>query len=197
GRFAVVVLVLDLIPGLAQELDVRANFIVRRAACGRAHDEAARIAAPRFAHQTAKARAVVRALNLAGNADVVNRRHVHQKAPRQGHVAGDARALLAQRFLGNLHDHILPRPQHFGNELRTALRRVPAMMSAVRTMSVALKTPASPVASPVTTISSIAPSVVASTRPPVIPAASTALRSLEAGTRVAANARRITPHKFF
>jgi len=38
---------------------------------------------------------------------------------------------------------------------------------------------------------------VASTRPPVIPAASTALRSLEAGTRVAANARRITPHKFF
>src|SRR5208337_1782622 len=60
----------------------------------------------------------------------------------------------------------------------------------------ALKTPASPVASPVTTISSIAAPVVASTRPTVIPAASTALRPLEAGARVAADARRITPHKF-
>src|SRR5208282_1487204 len=54
----------------------------------------------------------------------------------------------------------------------------------------------SPVASPVTTISSIAAPVVASTRPTVIPAASTALRPLEAGARVAADARRITPHKF-
>lgn len=84
------------------------------------------------------------------------------------------------------------------------------MMPALRTMSAALKTPASPVASsvapaiasPVTTIStvapiaSIAPSVVPSTRPPVIPAASPALWPLEAGTRVAADAGRITPHKF-
>jgi len=37
---------------------------------------------------------------------------------------------------------------------------------------------------------------VASTRPAVIPAASAALRPLEAGARVAADARRITPHKF-
>jgi len=39
-------------------------------------------------------------------------------------------------------------------------------------------------------------SFVASTRPPVIPGASAALRPLEAGTRVAADARRIAPHKF-
>jgi hypothetical protein len=68
-------------------------------------------------------------------------------------------------------------------------------------MSAALETPASPVASAITPISavaaitSIASAIVASTRPAVIPAAPAALRPLEAGARVAADARRITPHK--
>jgi len=66
----------------------------------------------------------------------------------------------------------------------------------VRSMSAALKTPASPVASPITAVTTIAASVVAATRPPVIPAAPAALRPLEAGARVATDARRIAARKF-
>jgi hypothetical protein len=40
-------------------------------------------------------------------------------------VAGDARALFAQRFLGDLHDDFLARLQHFGNQLRAAVLFVP------------------------------------------------------------------------
>src|SRR5215471_7861134 len=46
---AVIVLLFDLVPGLAQKLDVRPDFVVRRASCRRAHDEPSGIAAPRFA----------------------------------------------------------------------------------------------------------------------------------------------------
>src|SRR5208283_3996527 len=192
-RFPVVVFVLDLVPRSAQELDVRANFIVRGFACRRAHDEAAGIASPRLANQPAKPRAVFRAGNLAGHANVVNRRHVHQEASRQCHVAGNACALLAQGLLGNLDHDVLARLQHFGNELRTPLWRVPALMSAMRTamwatlkstaapVSSAVASPiASPVSSAVTTISAIPTSVAPSTRPAVIPAAPTAHRPLKA-----------------
>src|ERR1019366_6678030 len=48
------------------------------------------------------------ARNLARDADVVHRRHVHQEAAGQGDVRGDARALLPQRLLGDLHDDLLP-----------------------------------------------------------------------------------------
>src|ERR1019366_8567462 len=48
------------------------------------------------------------ARNLARDADVVHRGHVHQEAARQGDVRGDARALLPQRLLGDLHDDFLP-----------------------------------------------------------------------------------------
>src|SRR5580692_7126362 len=45
--------------------------------------------------------------NLARNPGMVHRRHVHQKPSRQCDVAGDACALLADRFLGNLHQDFL------------------------------------------------------------------------------------------
>jgi hypothetical protein len=35
-------------------------------------------------------------------------------------VTGDARALFAERLLGNLDDYILTSLEHFGNELRAA-----------------------------------------------------------------------------
>ena len=79
---------------------------------------------------------VFRRADAARNADVIHRGHVHQEAAGQRDVAGDARALLAQRFLGDLHDDFLARLQHFGNQLRTALRRVPAVAV---TLAVALR----------------------------------------------------------
>ena len=45
--------------------------------------------------------------NLARNAGVIHRRHVDQEAARQRDVAGDARAFLADRLLGNLDQDFL------------------------------------------------------------------------------------------
>src|SRR4029077_7994936 len=50
GRLAVFALFLNLIPGFAEEFNVGANFVVGCAARGGANDEAARIAAARFAN---------------------------------------------------------------------------------------------------------------------------------------------------
>ena len=42
-------------------------------------------------------------------------RHIDQEAARQSDVAGDARALFAERFLGDLDDDVLAGFQHFGD----------------------------------------------------------------------------------
>src|SRR5204863_8073279 len=52
----------------------------------------------------------------------MNRGHIDKEAARQSDVAGDARALLAERLFGDLDDHVLAGLQHFGNELGTARR---------------------------------------------------------------------------
>src|SRR5262249_3198297 len=137
-RFALVVLFLNFIPGLAEKLDVGADFVVRCTACGRSNDEAAGESATRFADQAAEARAVFRAGNFARDANVVDGRHVNEEAARQSDVAGDARALLTERLLRNLHDDFLARLQHFRNELRTARRAAVSAETLAAVMSVAM-----------------------------------------------------------
>src|SRR5580704_7150357 len=122
GRLALLAALFDFVPALAEEFDVGADFVVRGAARGGAHDEAAGIAIACFADQTAEARTILGRDNFARNAGVMDRGHVHQEAARQSDVAGDARALFAERLLGDLDDHVLTGLQHFGNELRTARR---------------------------------------------------------------------------
>src|SRR6266436_53866 len=134
---AFLVLLLDFVPGLAEELDVSADFLIGGATCRGAHDEAAGIAAAGFADKAAEARAVFRAGDFARDADVVDRRHVNQEAAGERDVTCDARALFAERFLGDLHDDILPRLEHFGNELRPERRSVSTVMPAMRTVSAA------------------------------------------------------------
>ena len=114
-RFALIVLVLDVVPCGAEELDVSANFVVGGVACCGSNDEAAWECAARFADQAAETRTIFRAGDFARDADVVNRRHVDEEAARQSDVTGDARALLAERFLGDLNDYFLTSLQHFGN----------------------------------------------------------------------------------
>jgi hypothetical protein len=60
----------------------------------------------------------------------MNGGHIDEEAARERDVAGDASALFAERFLGDLDDYILTGFQHFGNELRTA-RRAGMPMTAV------------------------------------------------------------------
>src|SRR5271157_685988 len=123
-RLALFALLLDFVPGLAEEIDVRANFFVGRFACCGAYDEAAGIAAAGFANQTPQPRTVIRTGNLPRNADVIDRWHVNQEAARKRHVTCNARALLAERLLRDLDNDILTRFEHFRNELRPALRSV-------------------------------------------------------------------------
>ena len=50
-------------------------------------------------------------LDAPRHADVIDRRHVDEKAPRQGDVAGDARPLAGDRVFRHLHDDLLPLAQ--------------------------------------------------------------------------------------
>src|SRR6202162_2889569 len=137
GSFALLAAFLDFVPGSAEEFDVGANFFVGGAACRGAHDEAAGIAAARFADEAAQTRAIIGAGDFARDADVIDGRHVHEKTSGQSDVTGDARALFAERLFGDLDDYILAGLEHFGNELRAARRAgvmavaslVPAIMT--------------------------------------------------------------------
>src|SRR6202035_3567047 len=137
GSFALFALLLDVVPGFAEEVNVGADFVIGGAAgCG-SNDEAAGIGVAGFADQTAKARTIFRRDDLARNAGVMNGRHVHEKTSGQSDVTGDARALFAERLLGDLDDYVLTGLEHFRNELRAARRAgvmpmaslVPAVMT--------------------------------------------------------------------
>ena len=75
--------------------------------------------------------------DFARNAGVIERGHVHQEAAGQGDVAGDARAFLAERFLGDLDDDFLALLEHVRDELSAARRlramAVPAAVAVLRT----------------------------------------------------------------
>ena len=127
-RLSLFALLLDFVPGLSQELDVGADFIIRGAARGSTYDESAGIATLGLADQPAQPAAILHRRDFPRHADVIDRRHINKKAAGQGHMARDARALFPQRLLGDLDDHVLTRLQHFGNEVRTPRR---AMMAGV------------------------------------------------------------------
>src|SRR5882724_2336209 len=191
GRLALLATLLDFVPGLAEEVDVGANFVIGGAASSGAHDESAGIAVARFADQTAKPRTVFRGDDFARDAGVMNRGHVDQEATRQSDMAGDARAFFAERLLGDLDDHVLTGLQHLGNELRTARRAgTPALIASVlpRTAAgTAFETRAAwasaTIGTSATTVRSSS-AVVAATIP-----ATAAEGPLETRTRVAADAR--------
>ena len=98
---------LDVVPQAFQEANVGAQFLFTRVLRGGADDETS-VAVVALAHHDAlQALAFFVRCDLARNSSVVHRRHVDQKAPRQRDVAGDARAFLADRLLGNLHQNFL------------------------------------------------------------------------------------------
>src|SRR4029077_8165333 len=88
-------------------------------------------AAAGFANQAAEARAIFGAGDFAGNADVIDGRHVHEETAGQRDVTGNAGALFAERLLGDLDDDVLTGFEHFGNELRTARAGVATLVAAI------------------------------------------------------------------
>src|SRR5262249_25738020 len=151
------------VPGLAKEFDVGADFLIGCRAGRRSNDEAARIATTRFADDTAQTRPIICAVDLAGDTDVVNGRHIYKETPRQGDVARDASTLFAGWFLGNLPHDFLGGLQHFADELRQTrsvmtmtVMPVAVMLALAAAVSAAtIETPASAVSA--TTVGTPAP----------------------------------------
>ena len=80
-----------------------------------------------FGHEVAQARAFFGGSDAARHADVIDRGHVDEEAAGQRDVAGDARALFAERLFCDLDDDFLARLQHFRNQLRAARLRAVAV----------------------------------------------------------------------
>src|SRR6266851_1467205 len=181
GGLALFALLLDFVPRFAEEFDIGANFLVGGAAGGGANDEAARIGVAGFADKAAKPRTIFRGDNFARYPGVMDRGHVDQEAARQGDVAGDARALLAERLLGDLDDDILTGLEHFRNELRAARRAGISVMPTVMPRAARTTAFEARAASTVTAAAIGTPAVAAVT-------SAAAERPLEARARVAADA---------
>ncbi len=99
----------DLEPDLVECLEVADDVFLGPAAGGRADDDAAREAVrlAELAHDAAQPASFLARLDLPGDADVIDRRHEDQKAPRHGDVRREARALGAERLLDDLDEDLL------------------------------------------------------------------------------------------
>ena len=102
---------LHLAPEPAQELDVGRQLLVRLALRDGAHDESAR-RRRELLDDGAEAVALGVVVDAARHADVAGLRHVDDVAARDGHEGGDARALGAERLLGDLDQDLLALAQH-------------------------------------------------------------------------------------
>src|SRR5713226_5565196 len=129
----------------------------------------------------------------------MNRGHVDQEAAGQRDVAGDARALFAERLLGNLDDDVLAGLQHLGNELGTTRRNGTASLVApIRSWAAG---PTAFETRPAAGASAAVGTATAAIRAPATAIAATvasiaAERPLEARTRVAADARGVAREIF-
>src|SRR5262249_4217088 len=184
---ALIVLLLDFRPGLAEKFDVRANFFVRGCAARGQNDEASGIAAARFADDAAEAGAVFSAGNLARHSDVIDGRHVNEEAAGERDVTGYAGALFAERFLGDLHDDFLAGLQHFADELGTTRTMVVSVMAMSVMLTMATVTTATVKAAAATVP---AATIVTTAASPAVPASPE--RPLEARAWIAADAGGLT-----
>ena len=113
-------------------LQVVDDVRVRPAARGGADDHAAgeAVLLAELADDAAQPAALFARFDLAGDADVVHRRHEHQEPAGERGVRRQPRALGAQRLLGHLDDDLLAFLQElFDFRLRRALA---ALLAAVR-----------------------------------------------------------------
>ena len=81
----------------------------------RAADESSRYALPVRLQHPLQALPLFVGRDLSRHADMFHGRHVNHKAARQRDVRSDARALLSQRFLGDLNDDLLAFLEQVGN----------------------------------------------------------------------------------
>ena len=135
--FAVVGAGLDLGPQTFQEANIGAQLFFGCALRGGADDESA-VAVFALADDDAlQPLALFFGSNLARHAGVIDRRHVDQEAAGQGDVAGDAGALFADGFFGDLNQNFLTFFEQVGDQ-RNILLFVAAEASSASTAASAL-----------------------------------------------------------
>ena len=118
-------LLADLGPDLVEGLEVADDVFLGPAGGGGADDDAAgeAVRLAELADDAAQAAALLARLDLARDADVIDRRHEHQEPARHRHVRGQARALGAERLLDDLDEDLLAFLQQlFDLRLRPVLR---------------------------------------------------------------------------
>src|SRR5437868_7202866 len=124
-RLAFVRAMTDLVPQIQEKANVGAQVFFTGAAGCRAHNETALPVLVLALNDALQAQALFFRRNLSRHAIMVHRRHINQKASRQRDMAGDARSLLADGFLGDLHQDFLSFLQQLGN-----LRHRPSLWTA-------------------------------------------------------------------
>ena len=134
---------LDVIPQPLQEANVGPQFVFARVLRRGADDEAA-VAVVALAHHDAlQPLPLLIRCDLSRNPGMVHRRHVDQEPSRQRDVAGDARAFLADGFLGNLHQDFLALLEQIA-DLRNLLRLATREAATTSTASTPLPVEAGP-----------------------------------------------------
>ena len=106
-RLCALVLLGDLAPEANEIADVLLQLLLREPFGDRSHDEAAG-GGLHALDGLAQARPLLVAADPLAHAHVLERRQVHDVSPRQRDVARAARALRADRLLGDLDDDLLP-----------------------------------------------------------------------------------------
>ena len=133
----------NFVPQAFQETDVGPKLLFVRALSGGTHDESAVTVFTLALDDSLQPQALFVGSDLTRDASVIHGRHVHQKTSRQGDMAGDARALLADRLFGDLYQDFLAFLQQVGDQ-RQVLRLSAAETAA--TSSTPAETAAAPVA---------------------------------------------------
>ena len=115
GSGALFGLLAEVEPEVVEELHVGAQLFFAAAFAGGADDKAAGNAGAIGLQDALEAQALLVGRDFAGDADVVDGGHVDQEAAGQGDVGGNARAFLAERLLGDLHDDFLAFAEEVGD----------------------------------------------------------------------------------
>ena len=109
------------IPELREVTAIGREFVRRAPLARRAHDVTARALLERQ-KDLLEPGALVLVLDAPRDADVVDRRHVDERAPREGHVRRDAHALVRDLVLRDLHDELLPLAEQLVDRRQNRLR---------------------------------------------------------------------------
>ena len=109
-------LTLDLCPEGAKKPDVRFEFVLSLVLPGGTNNEPAGQVASVVQDDFLESLALLAGTDLAGDSDVVDRRHVDQVAPRKSDMGGNARPLGSQRLLRNLDQNLLALLEQVGDQ---------------------------------------------------------------------------------